>query len=151
MRVTVIPGYYTLHLISRRRPTPPAPARPTIEDMITASELTKRYGGKPAKYAVSDLTFTVRPGTVTGFLGPNGAGKSTTMRMILGLDAPTRGTATVGNHAYADHPAPSTRSAHSWRHARSTRAARPTTTWSRSPSPTASPGAASTTSWTSPA
>ncbi|WP_326729283.1 ATP-binding cassette domain-containing protein [Streptomyces phaeochromogenes] len=74
--------------------------------MITASELTKRYGGKPAKYAVSDLSFTVRPGTVTGFLGPNGAGKSTTMRMILGLDAPTRGTATVGDHAYADHPAP---------------------------------------------
>ena len=71
--------------------------------MITASELTKRYGDKTV---VSDLTFTVRPGTVTGFLGPNGAGKSTTMRMILGLDAPTRGTATVGDHAYAAHPAP---------------------------------------------
>ncbi|MGI3198639.1 ATP-binding cassette domain-containing protein, partial [Streptomyces sp. GLT-R25] len=71
--------------------------------MITASELTKRYGDKTV---VSDLTFTVRPGTVTGFLGPNGAGKSTTMRMILGLDAPTHGTATVGDHAYADHPAP---------------------------------------------
>ncbi|MGX1913974.1 ATP-binding cassette domain-containing protein [Streptomyces phaeochromogenes] len=71
--------------------------------MITASELTKRYGDKTV---VSDLTFTVQPGTVTGFLGPNGAGKSTTMRMILGLDAPTRGTATVGDHAYADHPAP---------------------------------------------
>ncbi len=51
--------------------------------------LTKRYGDKTA---VDDLTFTVRPGVVTGFLGPNGAGKSTTMRMILGLDAPTSGT-----------------------------------------------------------
>ena len=56
--------------------------------MIEARGLTKRYG---AKLAVDDLSFTVRPGVVTGFLGPNGAGKSTTMRMILGLDAPTRG------------------------------------------------------------
>jgi ABC-2 type transport system ATP-binding protein len=57
--------------------------------MIEARGLTKRYG---AKLAVDDLSFTVRPGVVTGFLGPNGAGKSTTMRMILGLDAPTRGS-----------------------------------------------------------
>ncbi|MCX4699686.1 ABC transporter ATP-binding protein [Streptomyces sp. NBC_01373] len=71
--------------------------------MITAQDLTKRYGDKTV---VSDLSFTVRPGTVTGFLGPNGAGKSTTMRMILGLDAPTRGHATVGGRAYAAHPAP---------------------------------------------
>ncbi|TLS40651.1 ATP-binding cassette domain-containing protein [Streptomyces montanus] len=70
---------------------------------ISAHGLTKRYGDKTV---VSDLTFTVRPGTVTGFLGPNGAGKSTTMRMILGLDAPTRGHATVGDRAYAAHPAP---------------------------------------------
>jgi ABC-2 type transport system ATP-binding protein len=70
---------------------------------ISAQGLTKRYGDKTV---VSDLTFTVRPGTVTGFLGPNGAGKSTTMRMILGLDAPTRGHATVGNRPYAAHPAP---------------------------------------------
>ena len=56
--------------------------------MIEAHGLTKRYGDKPA---VDDLSFTVRPGLVTGFLGPNGAGKSTTMRMILGLDAPTAG------------------------------------------------------------
>ena len=55
--------------------------------MIEARGLTKRYGEKTA---VDDLTFTVRPGVVTGFLGPNGAGKSTTMRMILGLDAPDR-------------------------------------------------------------
>lgn len=54
--------------------------------MIEAHGLTKRYGDKTA---VADLSFIVRPGVVTGFLGPNGAGKSTTMRMILGLDAPT--------------------------------------------------------------
>ena len=56
--------------------------------VIEARGLTKFYGGRAA---VSDLTFTVRPGVVTGFLGPNGAGKSTTMRLILGLDAPTAG------------------------------------------------------------
>ena len=60
--------------------------------MIEIHALTKRYG---ATTAVSDLTFTVRPGTVTGFLGPNGAGKTTTMRMILGLDQPTSGSVTV--------------------------------------------------------
>ncbi|MER5216074.1 ABC transporter ATP-binding protein [Streptomyces sp. NPDC002838] len=73
--------------------------------MITAKDLTKRYGDKTV---VTDLSFTVHPGTVTGFLGPNGAGKSTTMRMLLGLDAPTRGHATVGGRAYASHPAPLT-------------------------------------------
>ncbi|MFG3507745.1 ATP-binding cassette domain-containing protein [Streptomyces sp. NPDC047821] len=73
--------------------------------MIRAHELTKRYGGRTV---VRDLSFTVRPGTVTGFLGPNGAGKSTTMRMLLGLDAPTRGRATIGGRAYATHPAPLT-------------------------------------------
>ena len=71
--------------------------------MIEAHELTKRYGDKTA---VEDLSFTVRPGIVTGFLGPNGAGKSTTMRMILGLDAPTSGSVTVNGRAYAEHPAP---------------------------------------------
>jgi ABC-2 type transport system ATP-binding protein len=71
--------------------------------MIEAHGLTKRYGDK---LAVDDLTFTVRPGVVTGFLGPNGAGKSTTMRMILGLDAPTAGTVTVNGRRYADHAAP---------------------------------------------
>ncbi|WOX23487.1 ABC transporter ATP-binding protein [Streptomyces solicathayae] len=73
--------------------------------MISAYELTKRYGDKTV---VHDLSFTVRPGTVTGFLGPNGAGKSTTLRMLLGLDAPTRGRATVGGRSYAAHPAPLT-------------------------------------------
>jgi ABC-2 type transport system ATP-binding protein len=71
--------------------------------MIEAHGLTKRYGGKAA---VTDLSFTVKPGVVTGFLGPNGAGKSTTIRMILGLDAPTAGQVTVNGRRYADHTAP---------------------------------------------
>jgi ABC-2 type transport system ATP-binding protein len=66
--------------------------------MIEAQHLTKRYG---KTLAVDDLSFEVRPGTVTGFLGPNGAGKSTTMRMIMGLDAPDNGGATVNGKAYA--------------------------------------------------
>ena len=66
--------------------------------MIEARGLTKRFGDK---VAVDDLSFTVQPGIVTGFLGPNGAGKSTTMRMILGLDRPTRGLALVNGHPYA--------------------------------------------------
>src|SRR6185503_12887760 len=65
--------------------------------MIEATELTKRYG---TKTAVDGLTFTVQPGVVTGFLGPNGAGKSTTMRMILGLDRPTKGSALINGHPY---------------------------------------------------
>src|SRR6266545_3056210 len=72
-------------------------------DVIEVRGLTKRYGDR---LAVDDLTFAVRPGTVTGFLGPNGAGKSTTMRLILGLDAPTAGSVTVNGKAYRDHPAP---------------------------------------------
>ncbi|MEV8098654.1 ATP-binding cassette domain-containing protein [Kitasatospora sp. NPDC085879] len=71
--------------------------------MIEANQLTKRYGEKTA---VDALDFTVRPGTVTGFLGPNGAGKSTTMRMIVGLDAPTSGSVTVNGRRYASHSAP---------------------------------------------
>ncbi|MFF5171720.1 ABC transporter ATP-binding protein [Micromonospora sp. NPDC000089] len=71
--------------------------------MIDVAQLSKRYGDR---LAVDDLTFRVRPGVVTGFLGPNGAGKSTTMRMILGLDAPTAGAVTVNGRRYADHPAP---------------------------------------------
>jgi ABC-2 type transport system ATP-binding protein len=71
--------------------------------MIEARQLTKRYGDK---IAVDGVDFTVRPGAVTGFLGPNGAGKSTTMRMIIGLDAPTAGTVTVNGRRYAQHSAP---------------------------------------------
>src|SRR5919107_5523916 len=85
----------------RRASLVPAPTRGG--SMIEARGLTKRYGDK---LAVDDLTFTVRPGTVTGFLGPNGAGKSTTMRMILGLDAPTRGSVTVNGRPYRDHGSP---------------------------------------------
>ncbi|MET7534535.1 ABC transporter ATP-binding protein [Streptomyces goshikiensis] len=69
--------------------------------MIEVNELTKRYG---STMAVKDLTFTVRPGQVTGFLGPNGAGKSTTLRMILGLHEPTSGTATVDGRSFRDRP-----------------------------------------------
>ncbi|MCP2031540.1 ABC-2 type transport system ATP-binding protein [Okibacterium sp. HSC-33S16] len=71
--------------------------------MIEAHTLTKTYGSKTA---VNDITFTVRPGAVTGFLGPNGAGKSTTMRMIVGLDRPTAGRVTVNGKLYADHSSP---------------------------------------------
>ncbi|WP_433545632.1 ABC transporter ATP-binding protein [Streptomyces sp. CA-294286] len=69
--------------------------------MIEAVGLTKRYGAKTAVY---NLSFQVRPGTVTGFLGPNGSGKSTTMRMILGLDRPTAGHVTIGGHPFRELP-----------------------------------------------
>jgi ABC-2 type transport system ATP-binding protein len=71
--------------------------------MIEAHGLTKDYGDKRA---VDDLSFTVEPGVVTGFLGPNGSGKSTTMRLILGLDAPTAGSVTVNGKRYREHAAP---------------------------------------------
>ncbi|GAA4601587.1 hypothetical protein GCM10023195_04240 [Actinoallomurus liliacearum] len=77
------------------------PARDTVGPVIEVSGLTKRYGSKTA---VNGLTFSVRPGHVTGFLGPNGAGKSTTLRMILGLNEPTSGTATVAGHPFRDRP-----------------------------------------------
>ncbi|GAA0405046.1 ATP-binding cassette domain-containing protein [Microbispora corallina] len=71
--------------------------------MIDVTDLTKGYGGT---VAVDRLTFHVKPGRVTGFLGPNGAGKSTTMRVILGLDRPTAGTALIGGRRYGEmrHP-----------------------------------------------
>src|SRR3954447_24951460 len=71
--------------------------------MIEVQDLTKRYG---SALAVDRLSFTVRPGVVTGFLGPNGAGKSTTMRIIMGLDRPTSGTVTVNGKPYRQHRAP---------------------------------------------
>jgi ABC-2 type transport system ATP-binding protein len=67
--------------------------------MIEAQHLTKRYGDRTA---VADLSFTVRPGIVTGFLGPNGSGKSTTMRMIMGLDHPNEGRVAVNGRSYHD-------------------------------------------------
>lgn len=71
--------------------------------MIEVRELSKRFGDA---LAVDRLTFDVTPGVVTGFLGPNGSGKSTTLRMIVGLDHPTSGTATVHGRRYRDIPAP---------------------------------------------
>ncbi|WP_263172169.1 ATP-binding cassette domain-containing protein [Streptomyces sp. SCSIO ZS0520] len=65
---------------------------------IDVHRLSKRHGSRTA---VDDLSFRVEPGRVTGFLGPNGAGKSTTLRLVLGLDRPTAGTATIGGRAYA--------------------------------------------------
>src|SRR5580698_3448761 len=78
-------------LFARRVPVSPA--------VIEVDQLTKRFGPVTA---VDALSFTVRPGQVTGFLGPNGAGKTTTMRVILGLDAPTSGTALVGGRRYQE-------------------------------------------------
>jgi ABC-2 type transport system ATP-binding protein len=71
--------------------------------MIQAQGLTKRYGQTTA---VDGLSFAIEPGKITGFLGPNGSGKSTTMRMIMGLDAPTAGTVSVNGVSYRDLPAP---------------------------------------------
>jgi len=71
--------------------------------VIEVKDLTKKFGDT---VAVDRLTFSVQPGMVTGFLGPNGAGKTTTMRVILGLDHPTSGTATINGKAYRDVPAP---------------------------------------------
>lgn len=73
--------------------------------MIQLDRLTKRFGPKTA---VDDITATVQPGKVTGFLGPNGAGKSTTMRMIMGLDRPSSGSATINGKRYAELGSPLT-------------------------------------------
>jgi ABC-2 type transport system ATP-binding protein len=74
--------------------------------MIEAQALTKHFGGRTI---VSDITFRSEPGTVTGFLGPNGAGKSTTMRMLVGLSEPDRGTARILGGRYRDLPNPGRR------------------------------------------
>src|SRR5437764_2574787 len=71
--------------------------------MITVTGLTKKYGGRTV---VDDVSFSLEPGTVTGFLGPNGAGKTTTMRMLTGLVPPTAGTALVDGRPYAELPNP---------------------------------------------
>ena len=71
--------------------------------MITVESLTRTYAGFTA---VDDVSFTALPGRVTGFLGPNGAGKSTTMRVMVGLTAPTSGTATIDGVRFADLPNP---------------------------------------------
>jgi ABC-2 type transport system ATP-binding protein len=83
---------------------PRAPRRPPAGPMlIEVDRLTKRFGPVTA---VDDLSFTVRPGTVTGFLGPNGAGKTTTLRVLLGLEAPTSGTALIGGRRYQEFVRP---------------------------------------------
>jgi ABC-2 type transport system ATP-binding protein len=76
---------------------------PSVDGRIVATELTKVFGDIKA---VDGLSFTVEPGSVTGFLGPNGAGKTTTLRMILGLAAPTSGTGTISGVTYEQLPAP---------------------------------------------
>lgn len=76
---------------------------PSVNHVIEVENLSKRYGDT---VAVDGLTFTVRPGQVTGFLGPNGAGKSTTMRMILGLDRPTGGRVRIDGRSYRALPEP---------------------------------------------
>jgi ABC-2 type transport system ATP-binding protein len=73
--------------------------------MIDISGLTRRYGAA----GITDVSFTCRPGSVTGFLGPNGAGKTTTMRLLCGLDRPDAGTATIDGHPYARLPQPGRR------------------------------------------
>ena len=94
--------------VPQPQPQPQAQTQPTVPrvsgprpdgETISIRSLSKHYG---AKVAVDELTFDVLPGRVTGFLGPNGAGKSTTMRVIMGLDAPTAGTATVNGRRYCD-------------------------------------------------
>src|SRR5205814_2632464 len=107
--------------------------------MIEARGLTKRYGDK---VAVDNLSFTVRPGIVTGFLGPNGAGKSTTMRLILGLDAPTTGDVTVNGKHYREYAAPLHEVGRCSRRGRCTAAAPPTTSCSPWRRPTGSRGGA---------
>src|SRR5690606_3708838 len=80
--------------------------RPPLDEgraMITIENLTKRYG---TFLAVDDVSFTARPGRVTGFLGPNGAGKSTTMRVMVGLTPATQGSAFVNGRCFADLPNP---------------------------------------------
>ena len=71
--------------------------------MIEVQQLTKKFGDT---LAVDDLSFTVKPGIVTGFLGPNGSGKSTTMRLILGLNSPTSGQALVNGKRFAELDSP---------------------------------------------
>ena len=77
----------------------------TVVAMIEINGLTRSFGAA----GISDVSFTGRPGSVTGFLGPNGAGKTTTMRLLCGLDRPDAGTATIDGHPYARLPQPGRR------------------------------------------
>ncbi len=75
---------------------------PSSGETLQVESLTKVFGRRRPVTAVSDLSFTVRPGRVTGFLGPNGSGKTTTLRCLLGLVSPTSGRAHIGGHAYVE-------------------------------------------------
>ena len=112
--------------------------------VIEARGLAKRYG---ATLAVNDLSFTVRPGLVTGFLGPNGAGKTTAMRLILGLDYPTAGAVTVNGHRYAELASPMREVGALLDARRCTAAAAPAVTCAAWPRPTALPSAGWTRCW----
>ena len=103
MPAVVRPGAESVRQRSDRGALCDAGIASKLGGMIEANELTKRYGDK---IAVDDLTFTCKPGVVTGFLGPNGAGKSTTMRMILGLDAPDLGPGDRQRQAVRELQAP---------------------------------------------
>ena len=112
--------------------TPTRIARPSAEAgrMIDVHSLTKHYG---AHTAVDDVTFTVEPGSVTGFLGPNGAGKSTTMRMMVGLDPADRRARPVVGVPYARSRTPVATSASCWTRRRSTPAVPAARCWRWTP------------------
>ena len=140
----VVPGAHALGLAERSTNGALLPKRlsPELQEPLVASRsmievigVTKSYGDK---VAVSDLSFEVRPGIVTGFLGPNGSGKSTTMRLILGLDDPDAGQTYVNGKRYRDHRAPLHQVGALLEASRSTPAAPPTTTSWPSPRPTGS-------------
>lgn len=97
----VRPGYQGEH--GRLEQSQPQRSGQKGDNVIEVQNLTKRFG---TTTAVDQLSFTVKPGIVTGFLGPNGAGKTTTMRAILGLDRPTSGQALIDGKSYQDLPAP---------------------------------------------
>src|SRR5215218_1780133 len=82
---------------------PPGVAPPQVQPALAATNLTKRYG---EVLAIADLTFSLEPGTITGFLGPNGAGKTTTLRLLLGLSEPSRGKALVFGRRYRELEGP---------------------------------------------
>lgn len=101
--LTVVPEYHRRIGRADRGTTIMSGPGPSVLTMIQVREVTKRYG---AKTVVDRLSFTAKPGQVTGFLGPNGAGKSTTMRMIVGLDAPNSGDILVNGKPYVSAKAP---------------------------------------------
>lgn len=104
--------------------------------VIELSGLTKRFGSLTA---VDHLSFAIEPGQVVGFLGPNGAGKTTSLRMLLGLVAPTSGTATINGQAYRELPDPCTQWERPSSRPSPTRAAAPATTSASTRSPVACP------------